>query len=55
MDFVTKLLISIDWNGETYDLILIIINWPTKIVYYKPVKITVDISGLVKVIIELVV
>ncbi len=32
-----------------------IIDYLTKMIYYKPVKVTIDISGLVKVIIDVVV
>ena len=34
---------------------LVIINWLTKIVYYKLVKVIIDASGLAKVIIDAVV
>ena len=34
---------------------LVIINYLTKIVYYKLVKITINISGLIKVIIDVVI
>lgn len=47
--------ISTDWKVETYDLILVIVNWFIKIVYYKPVKITINAYGLAKVIINAVV
>ena len=47
--------ISIDWKGDNYDSILVIIDWLTKMVYYKPVKVTIDAPGLVEVIIDVVV
>ena len=28
---------STDWRDNSYDLILVIVNWVTKIVHYKPV------------------
>ena len=35
MDFVTGLPISTDWKGDSYDSILVIIDWLTKMVHYK--------------------
>ena len=55
MDFVTGVPISTNWKGDSYDFILVIINWLTKIVYYKPVKITINASGLAEVIIDVIV
>ena len=55
MDFVTGLPVSIDWKGDSYDSILVIVDQLTKIVYYKPVKITFDAPGLAKVIINVVI
>ncbi len=52
MDFVTGLLISTNWKGETYDLILVIIDRLTKMVYYEPVKMTIDALALAEVIIK---
>ena len=55
MDFVTGLPISTDWKGDSYDLILVIVDRLTKMVYYKPVKVTIDAPGLAEVIINVVV
>ena len=55
MDFVTGLPVSTDWKGDSYDLILVIVDRLTKMVHYKPVKITIDTPGLAKVIIDVVV
>ena len=55
MDFVTELPILTDWKGKSYDLILVIIDRLTKMVYYKPMKITIDAPGLAEVIINVVV
>ena len=55
MDFVTSLLNSADWKSDSYDLILVIVDKLTKIVHYEPVKVTIDITGLVKVIIDIVI
>lgn len=55
IDFITGLSISINCKSETYDSILVIIDWVTKFVYYKPVKVTIDTSSLTKVILNVVV
>ena len=55
MDFVTNLSILIDWRNDSYDFILVIVDWLTKIVYEQPVKITIDRSGLVEVKIDVVI
>ena len=52
MDFVTGLPILINWKGDSYDSILVIVDWLINIVHYKPVKITIDAPGLAKVIID---
>ena len=55
MNFVTGLLISTDWKKNSYDLIFLIINRLTKMVYYKPVKITIDAKGLVEIIFDIII
>ena len=55
MDFVTGLSISTDWKGDSYNSILVIVNSFTKMIHYKPVKITINAPGLAKVIIDVVV
>ena len=55
MDFVTGLPILTDWKRDNYNSILVIVVRLTKMVYYKPVKITINISRLAEVIIDLVV
>ena len=55
MDFVTGLPVLTDWKGDSYDSILVIVDRLTKMVYYKPVKITIDAPGLAEVIIVVVV
>ncbi len=52
MDFVTGLPISADWKGDSYNLILIIVDRLTKMVHYVPVKVTIDAPGLAEVIID---
>ena len=44
-----------DWKGNNYDLILVIINRLTEMVHYKLVKVTIDAPGLAKVNIDVVV
>ena len=55
MDFVTGLPVLINWKGDSYNSILVIVDRLTKMVHYKPVKITLDALGLAKVIIDMVV
>ena len=55
IDFVTGLPLSADWKGDTYDLVLVIIDRLTKMVHYEPVKVTIDAPRLAKVIIDVVV
>ena len=55
MDFVTGLPISTDWKGDSYDSILVIVDWLTKMIHYEPAKITIDAPGLAKVISDVVV
>ena len=55
MDFVTGLPISTNWKVESYDFILVIGDQLTKILHYKPVKVTINTLGLVKIILDVVV
>lgn len=52
MDFIIGLPVFTNWKGKTYDLILVIVNRFTKMVYYKLLNITIDVFGLTKVIID---
>ncbi len=54
MDFVTGLPIFANCKGDSYDSILVIIDRLTKIVYYDPVKVTINAPGLAEVIIDVV-
>ena len=47
--------ISIDWKRDSYDSILIIINWLIKIVYYKPVKVIINTPDFDEIIIDMIV
>ena len=55
IDFVTGLLVFTNWKGEIDDLILVIVNRLTQMVYYKPVKVTINTPAQAEVIIEAVV
>ena len=55
MDFVTGLPILTNWKKNSYDSILVVIDWLTKMVQYEPVKITINATGLAKVIIDVMV
>ena len=55
MDFVTGLPILTDWKRDSYNSILVIVDRLTKMVYYEPVKITIDAAGLAEVIIDVIV
>ena len=55
MNFVIGLPQSTDWRGNSYDSILIIVNWLTKMVHYEPVQITITAPALAEVILNIVV
>lgn len=55
IDFITGLLVFIDWRNKTHNSILIMVDQLTKIVHYEPIKVTIDASGLVNVIFDVVV
>ena len=55
MGFVTGLPVSINWKKDSYESILIIVDWLMKMVNYKAVTITLDAPGLAKVIINMVI
>ena len=55
MDFMTGLPLIFNWKDNSYNSILVIIDRLTKMVHYKPVKITIDALGLAEAIIVVVV
>ena len=55
MAFVIGLPILTNWKQDNYKLILVIIDWLIKIIYYKLVKVSIDISGLAEVIKDMVI
>lgn len=54
MNFITSLPILTNWKSESYNPILVIINYLINIIYYKLIKITIDTLELAKVIINIV-
>ena len=54
MDFIPDLPVLTDWKGDSYNSILVIVNWLIKMVYYKPITVTIDAPGLAEVIINVV-
>lgn len=55
MEFVISLLFFTDWQGNSYDSILIIVKYVTKMVHYESVKVTINDPRLAEVIINVVV
>ena len=55
IDFIIGLLLSANWKSNSYDSIFVIVYRLTKMMHYKPVKITINAPKLVKVIIDMVV
>ena len=55
IDFITGLQILTDWKGDIYGSILVIVNQLTKKIYYKLVKVIIDVSSLTEIIIDVVV
>ncbi len=55
MNFVIRLPILTNWKDDSYDLILVIVDWLTKIIYYELVKIIIDNLNLAKVILDMII
>ena len=55
MNFVIGLPISINWKEESYDSILVIVDWLTKIIHYELVKIIIDASRPPDILLDMVV
>lgn len=55
IDFVIDLSLSVYKKDKNYNFILVIIEYLTKIVYYKPVKVTINALDLIEAIINVVV
>ncbi len=52
--FMTDFPISVDWKGNNYNSILVIVDRLIKIVHYEPVKVMIDILGIAKEIINVI-
>lgn len=50
-----ELPVLIDWKHKNYNSILFIIDWFTKMIYFKSMKVTINIFGFIEVIIDLVI
>lgn len=55
MDFLTGLPIFSDWKKNTYDSILVTVDRLTKMVYYEPVKVTINVVGQADIIKDMMV
>ena len=54
IDFITSLPILTDWKRDSYDSFFVIVDWLTKMVHYKLVKITINTPGLAEIIIPVI-
>lgn len=52
---MVSLLLMVDRKSDSYDTIFVIIDCLIKMVYYKSIKIMIDIAGLAKVIFNMIV
>ena len=52
---MTDLLLSADWKDDSYVLILVIIDHLTEKVHYKLINVNINVPGLAKLIIDVVV
>lgn len=55
MDFMICLPLSVKQKNDNYDAILVMIDYLTKIVYYKPIRTRIDITSLAGIIINMVI
>ena len=55
IDFLTSLPILTHYKRNSYNSILVIVDRPTKMIYYKSVNIAIDLLGLIKVLINIIV
>lgn len=44
-----------DWKNNNYNSIFVIIDCPIKMIFYKPVKVTINADRLTKVVINVVI
>ena len=52
MDFIIRSSVLTNWKEENYDFILVIVDLLTKMVYYEPVKVTINALELAEVILD---
>ena len=52
---MTGLQTSTDWKGNFYNSILVIVDWVREMVDHKPVKRSVNVFKLVKIIINVII
>lgn len=55
MDIVIGVLVFINQNNKSYNSIFVIINRFIKMVYYRSVKVTINVLALAKLIINIVI
>ena len=55
MDFIIALPILVNKKSNSYNLILVKFEHLTKMIYYKPIKVTINILALAKIIIDMVI
>lgn len=55
MDFVTSLPILVNWKDDSYNSIFVILDFITKMMYYKPVITIINKTKLAKVILDIVI
>lgn len=55
MNIVIGLSLSANWKGKNYNLVLVIVDRLTKMVYNELVKVTMDALKLVEIIIDVVI
>ena len=52
---MTGLPVLTDWKRDNHNSIFVIVNWLIKMVHYKPAKITINVLGIVEVIINIII
>lgn len=55
INFIKKLLLLTNKKRKSYILIFVIVNYLIEIIYYKLVKIIINVLGLIKIIINIIV
>lgn len=55
MYFIIKSLVLTNGKDKTYDLIFVIINQLIKIIYYKLMKVTINTSGSLNIMVKIIV